>query len=40
MFWNWTISTREVAHSPFGPNWTGPTTVSNLVLWMYSASAC
>jgi hypothetical protein len=31
MFWSCTISTREVAHSPFGPNFTGPTTVSNVL---------
>ena len=29
IFWYWTISVRPLAHSPFLPNFTLPTTVLN-----------
>src|SRR5580658_2840862 len=39
MFWNCTVSTRACAHPPPSPNFTLPTTVSNVAVRVYSDSA-
>jgi hypothetical protein len=40
IFWYWTMRVRPLAHSPFFPNFTLPTTVLNSVARMWSASFC